>query len=86
MAPNDGPSRMHGLHGKKLMYVRSTPTLIDNREQSASMDMLLTICKQLFHQRICFIRSVSVWLRSGSYVGYHHVGFRSVRRPPLVLR
>ena len=20
MAPNDGPSRMHGLHGKKLMY------------------------------------------------------------------
>jgi hypothetical protein len=21
MAPNDGPSRLHGLHGKKLMYV-----------------------------------------------------------------
>jgi hypothetical protein len=20
MAPNDGPSRIHGLHGKKLMY------------------------------------------------------------------
>lgn len=20
MAPNDGPSRLHGLHGKKLMY------------------------------------------------------------------
>jgi hypothetical protein len=24
MAPNDGPSRIHGLHGKKLMYVHST--------------------------------------------------------------
>lgn len=21
MAPNDGPSRIHGLHGKKLMFV-----------------------------------------------------------------
>lgn len=24
MAPNDGPSRIHGLHGKKLMYAFST--------------------------------------------------------------
>jgi len=23
MAPNDGPSRMHGLHGKKLLYENS---------------------------------------------------------------
>ena len=27
MAPNDGPSRMHGLHGKKLMSVTSLPVM-----------------------------------------------------------
>ena len=27
MAPNDGPSRIHGLHGKKLMYAAQIPTL-----------------------------------------------------------
>lgn len=26
MAPNDGPSRIHGLHGKKLMWVSRTYT------------------------------------------------------------
>lgn len=25
MAPNDGPSRIHGLHGKKLMWVERIP-------------------------------------------------------------
>ncbi|KAK8169545.1 hypothetical protein IWX90DRAFT_485481 [Phyllosticta citrichinensis] len=29
MAPNDGPSRMHGLHGKKLMCVSISSTAID---------------------------------------------------------
>jgi hypothetical protein len=51
MAPNDGPSRIHGLHGKKLMYgtllIGIYPELIP---------------VQLLHDNLCIIRRFPVWL------------------------
>ena len=51
MAPNDGPSRIHGLHGKKLMWVRN-----------AAIKLCILTRWQLFHQRLRVIRRLSVRL------------------------
>lgn len=40
MAPEDGPSRMHGLHGKKLMFVLPHASAI---AAEPSIDMRLAI-------------------------------------------
>jgi len=62
MAPNDGPSRIHGLHGKKLLYAIL----------ARLGDIWLTE-RQILHHCLCIVRCVFVWVRSGSHVGYHHV-------------
>jgi hypothetical protein len=51
MAPNDGPSRIHGLHGKKLMYGL----------QVIRIEFEL-IQLQLLYDDFCIIRCFSVWL------------------------
>lgn len=50
MAPGDGPSRIHGLHGKKLMYERCVST--------TSIGVLTFT--QLFHDHFRLVRSVLV--------------------------
>lgn len=52
MAPNDGPSRIHGLHGKKLMYVCTF-----DLSHSYALTQL-----QLFHNHFCIIGCFPVWL------------------------
>ena len=47
MAPNDGPSRMHGLHGKKLVCVYSGTIRCITSANLAG---------KIFHKCFCFIR------------------------------
>jgi hypothetical protein len=51
MAPNDGPSRIHGLHGKKLLYTSHSWT------EGAPL-----IGVQIFHNHLCIIRCISLRL------------------------